>query len=133
MKGLDTNVLARYLLADEPEQTRAAQGLIEGAEARGEVLYLCTIVLCELVWVLRSAPYHLDRPAIASVLETLLDTGTFEIQDRELARRALADFREGRADFSDYLLGWVHRKAGCEETVTFDRKLRGKEGFSLLA
>ena len=44
-----------------------------------------------------------------------------------------ADFRPGRADFADYLLGWQSLSAGCADTVTFDRKLNGAAGFALLA
>jgi predicted nucleic-acid-binding protein len=133
MRGLDTNVLARYVLADDLEQARTARDLIEGAEEQGDLLYISVIALCELVWVLRSAPHRLDRSAIAEVLQILLDTSTFEVQDRDLVRRALAEFRDGSADFPDYLLGWVNQRAGCQDTVTFDRKLRGAPGFSWLA
>ena len=132
MRGLDTNVLARYVLADDSEQTRIARDQIEGAEEGGTFLYINVIVLCELVWVLRSAPHRLDRSAIAQIVQILLDTSTFEIQDRDLVRRALAEFRDGSADFPDYLLGWVNQKAGCQDTVTFDRKLREAPGFSWL-
>jgi len=35
-------------------------------------------------------------------------------------------------DFADYVIGSTHRAAGCDETVTFDRQLRGTAGFRLL-
>jgi predicted nucleic-acid-binding protein len=132
MRGLDTSVLARYVLADDPEQTPVARDLIEGAEDQGHFLHVSVIALCELVWVLRSPPHRLDRSAIAEIVQSLLDTSTFEIQDRDLVRRALEEFRDGSADFPDYLLGWENRKAGCQDTVTFDRKLRRSTGFSWL-
>lgn len=39
----------------------------------------------------------------------------------------------GRADFADYLVGWQNWKAGCRDTLTFDRKMRAQEGFLVLS
>ena len=133
MRGLDTNVLVRYLTADDPVQTPLARALLEEAEERNERFHISTVVLCELIWTLRGQPYRLDRRAIADVLEGILETGLFEVQERDLVRRSLADYRQGKADFPDYLLGWQNRQAGCGETVTFDRNLAEDEGFSLLS
>ena len=132
MRGLDTNVLVRYLTADDPVQTPLARALLEGAEERNERFHISTVVLCELSWTLRGQPYRLNRMAIADLLERLLETGLFEVQERDLVRRSVVDYREGKADFPDYLLGWQNRQAGCGETVTFDRNLAEAQGFSLL-
>lgn len=131
MRGVDTNVLLRYLAQDDPEHSRIASNLIEGAENDDERLYVTTIVLCELIWSLRST-YRVQRAGIVSILEELLSAAVFEIQERDLVRRAVEDFRQGPADFSDYLIGWQNRKAGCVDTVTFDRGLRAADGFSVL-
>ena len=112
MNGLDTNVLVRYVTADDPEQAEAARAVIEGAERRGERLFVSGIVLCELVWVLRGGAYGYGKEAIAGALSGLLDSPVFEVQQRNLVRRALASYRDGHADFADYLLGLVHQDAG---------------------
>lgn len=132
MRGLDTNVLMRYLTADDPVQSPRAASLLEAAEEAGERFYISQIALCELSWTLRGRPYKLDRAGIASVVQQILDTRLFEVQSRDLVRRALEDYRQGPADFSDYLLGWQSRDAGCETTFTFDHALVGEPGFSLL-
>ncbi len=132
MRGLDTNVLVRYITADDAEQTQRAKEIIERAEDNGERLYVNTIVLCELCWTLRGKQYEYDRPSIAAVIELILDTAVFEIQNRDTVQRAMVDYRLGKADFSDYLIGYQNRALGCEDTVTFDRKLRHHEGFDLL-
>jgi predicted nucleic-acid-binding protein len=125
-------VLLRYLAADDPQQARLAKALVEEAKLQGERLYVSTVALCELVWVLRSAPYSLGREAMASMLQHLLATPLFEIQSRDLVRRAVGDYQSGKADFADYLLGWLNREAGCRDTATFDRKLRKTAGFAFL-
>lgn len=132
MKGLDTNVLVRYVTADDPEQTPVAKAAIEGAEARGERLFLSAVVLCELVWVLAGRTYRYPRSSVLEVLDEILESPTFQVQDRSLVREAVASFREGPADFADYLLGRIHRNAGCDETWTFETRLKEAEGFTVL-
>ena len=133
MRGLDTNILLRALAADDPAQSDRVGALFAAAELAGERFFVSIIALCELTWTLRGRPYGLDRDAIAAVVERILCTSLLEVQDRDLVRRALADFHAGRADLADYLLGWQSLAAGCADTVTFDRRLDGEAGFSLLA
>lgn len=131
MRGLDTNVLVRYLTRDDPAQFRRAAALISELDAAEEPVRLDEIVLCELTWVLQSG-YGLARTAVADSLAALLETAQFVIDDRDTVRAAVALFRTGPGDFSDYLLGLRNRNAGCADTATFDRKLRAAEGFRLL-
>ena len=131
MIGLDTNVLVRYLTQDDPGQTRRANALINDALDRDDRCAISIVVLCEVVWVLRDA-YRLDRATIASTIERVLDTAEFVIEERDVARRALADYRRGPGDYADYVIGWQNRQAGCGETATFDRALRGNDLFRVL-
>jgi len=52
--------------------------------------------------------------------------------DKDLARHALADNRQGPGDFADYLIGWRNREAGCSETLTFDQALKRNDLFRLV-
>jgi predicted nucleic-acid-binding protein len=125
--GLDTNVLLRYLLRDDPAQARRAARELE----RDERFLIGSVVLCEVVWVLESC-YGFSRAEIGLTLEKILSTAQFEIEDKDLAQGALGDFRGSAADFSDCLIGRRNRAVGATETVTFDNSLRGLEGFRLL-
>ena len=131
MRGLDTNVLVRYLTQDDPAQSRRANAMIAETVAQRDQCSINTIVCCELVWVLRDA-YGLDRDTVAMALERILDTAQFLVEDKEAVRRALDDYRDGPGDFSDYLIGWRNRHAGCSDTVTFDRALRKSGLFTVL-
>ncbi len=131
MRGLDTNILVRYLTQDDPDQSRQANALIANALGSGQRLYLGQIVLCELVWVLRGA-YDLPKSTVVATLDKLLDTAEFEIEAKDHVRRALADYSAGAGGFADYLIGHVHRSAGCEQTATFDRKLRDSPLFEVI-
>lgn len=131
IRGLDTNVAVRYLAQDDPAQARKANAVIEATLASGGSCYLSAIVLCEIAWVLRGA-YGFDKKTILLTLDRILDTAGFLIEDRDLARQALEEFRSGPGDFSDHLLGVRNREAGCEKTVTFDRSLKGNASFDVL-
>jgi predicted nucleic-acid-binding protein len=133
VRGLDTNILLRFLTADDPVQTQQFDSLFAAADQAGERFFISAIALCALSWTLRGRPYHLDRDQIVAGVERIFGTGIFEIQHRDLVRRALGDYRGGHADFADYLLGQECREAGCADTVTFGRKLSQAAGFSLLA
>jgi predicted nucleic-acid-binding protein len=131
MRGLDTNVLVRYLTEDDPEQSRKAGKVLEETAAKGERCFLGSVVLCELVWVLEG-PYDLKKKDVVLALEKLLGTVEFSIEEMDLVRRALDDYRLGPGDFADYLIGWRNRKSGCRETVTFDAHLKGCDRFRVL-
>jgi len=126
--GLDTNVLVRYLVEDDEEQTERAAALIEGAADRGEKLFLGHIVLCELTWVLAVA-YRRSREEIVHALVAILRTAQFVVEDPDLAHRAVGRFEEGRADFADYVLAERASGAGCERVATFDEELLHEDTF----
>jgi len=69
--GLDRNVLIRYLTRDDEEQWQIANNLINEAVETNETFFINNIVLCELVWVLRSR-YKLSRSNSIETLEKLL-------------------------------------------------------------
>lgn len=127
MTGLDTSVLVRYLVRDDPAQAARAERALEG----GERFVIDGVVLCELVWVLESG-YGFGRDDVTMTLERILATAQFEIDGKDLVLGALDDFRRSRADFADCLIGRRHRAAGAAETLTFDRSLRDLAGFRLL-
>lgn len=131
MIGLDTNVLVRFLVADDRDQAARATALLGHVQQAEESAYLTGIVLCELVWVLDRG-YGYAKPVIGDTLERILLTSQFEVEDRDGVWRALEAYRGGRGDFADYLIGERNRAAGCSRTATFDRALDGASGFELL-
>ncbi len=131
MTGLDTNVLVRYIVQDDPRQSAKATEIIEAAARRDEELFIGPIVLCEMIWVLESA-YEFPRGQIGDVVQQMLETERLEIEPRDLTWQALDDYRSTSADFADCLLGRMNQSAGCHTTVTFDRALKGLEAFRVL-
>lgn len=128
MIGVDTNLLVRYLTKDDEQQWQSATSILQS----GETCFIPNIVLCELVWVLRGKPYQYPKADILSTLEAMLQTPVFEYENRPLVYQALQRTKQGKADFSDYLIGAICQQAGCEQTATFDRKLKTESGFYLI-
>ena len=94
MIGIDTCVLVRYLVQDDPSQSREATAVIEGAEAADERIFLSSPVLCELAWVL-SRIYRITRPEIVHVMETLLHQRLFVFENKDcVAQIGRASCRE---------------------------------------
>ena len=80
MKGLHTNVLVRYLTADDARQTPLAEQVLEQTVQTGQPLFVPMVVLCELTWVL-SKSYGQSRAQITAVLQRILETEVFVVED----------------------------------------------------
>jgi len=70
--------------------------------------------------VLRDA-YGLDRRAMTDALERILETAQFQVEERDLVRHAVDDYRTGPGDFADYVIGRRNQGAGCSDTAAFSR------------
>lgn len=121
MIGLDTNVVLRYLLQDDPAQTRLANRIFEQQLSAANPGFLNLATVLEIVWVLRSV---LGRTPIqiAAHLETILSRTTLEVQNAEEVYEAAFALKRGTGEFEDALIGALNAWAGCSSTVTFDRK-----------
>jgi predicted nucleic-acid-binding protein len=126
--ALDTNVLVRFLVEDDPRQSKAATALIGRAIARNEPLFISDVVLCELVWVLAGS-YDVRRERIVATLRDLLRARHLRFATAEVLRRAVESYAESKGDFADYLIREHGRAAGCSAVATFDRALLRDEGF----
>ncbi len=131
MRGLDTNVLIRYLVQDDPDQATVAVQAIETGADRNERFLIQPVVLCEAVWVLDSVYGH-TREEIVQALNMILRTVQFEIADKDTVWQAFGDYQSGKADFSDYLIGRANTHQGASPTLTFDRSLKDSRLYHIL-
>jgi predicted nucleic-acid-binding protein len=90
MIGLDTNVLVRYTMQDDPKQSAKAGKLIDALDGTNRgFIYLVSVV--ETVWVLSSC-YDLNREQVAQALATMLRTKQFACLRQQQSRfRGLSD------------------------------------------
>ncbi|UCJ11582.1 MAG: type II toxin-antitoxin system VapC family toxin [Phormidium sp. PBR-2020] len=122
MKGLDTNVIVRFLVRDDEAQWLQADQYINKALENHQLCLINNIVLCEVVWVLRSR-YKISRDQLITILESLLNTNIFRFENPDDIAWAIHQMKSGNADFSDYLIVRLNQRSGCDETSSFDVKL----------
>lgn len=131
MIGIDTNVLVRILVRDHDEQVRVAERFIATHCSSEDPGHVSRIVIAETAWVLKDF-YGYARPQIANAIRSVLDVSELEIESADAVDAAVADYENSSAGFTDCLLARTNGAAGCEYTVTFDRKAAKLPGFELL-
>ena len=128
MIGLDTNVLVRYATQDDGHQSAAAEKLI-GALTPESPGFVSVIALVESVWVLRRL-YDADQGSINTFVKHLLSARELVIENADAVRRALVS-THGSAEFTDALISQSALAAGCDYTVTFDKRAARVDGMRL--
>ena len=119
MIGIDTNVLVRYATQDDPDQSALADDAISGF-TESNPGFVGAITLAESVWVLRRV-YRVDSQAVATFVSFLLDAREIVLEHPAAVRRSLAA-TSGDERFTDCLIAEIGADAGCEHTLTFDRR-----------
>jgi predicted nucleic-acid-binding protein len=130
MVGLDTNVLVRFLVADDQRQFEKARRLIRNEASIGDPVLISQLVLLECEWVLRSR-YGSAKDDILGAFSGLLDSTEVRVEDEACVEEALYVWKESGAEFADCLIGARYRALGCRSTVSFDAKAAKLPGFFL--
>ena len=97
MIGLDTNVLVRFLTADDPAQFAAVRDLVDGHRDEPAAFYVDDLILVETYWVL-ARRYALERSDILAALDALATNLSYAFDDRNRLRAAIRLARERGAD-----------------------------------
>ena len=125
MRAADTNIVVRLLARDDAKQVAAAEGFIKSGA------WVSLLVLQESLWVLERA-YGLDRRALATVVELLLEHESLVLEGPSVVRDALVEFgRPGRVGFSDCLILASARAQGHLPLGTFDKRFAKLEDVEL--
>lgn len=130
MIGIDTNILLRFVLADDAGQFAAAQVFF--AE-RNETTpaYVSLLVTVEVILNLGTRGY--GKAEIATAFRNLLDADGLVFEDEDFLDLLFDEKRTITADFSNHIIAHLAEKAGCSSTVTFDRKAaKNVPGMELL-
>lgn len=119
MNAIDSNVLLRYLLHDDPGQSRKARRAI----AREPVLVV-DVVLAETLWVLSGGRYRATKEDLIKVINALFEDRQIRFERPQVVWQAFWDYQSSDADFQDAL---IMRKAHQEIADRGD-----DDGFSFL-
>ena len=89
MIAVDTNVLLRYLLHDDPAQAALADRVFGGVEN----VLITDVVLAEAVWTLVGRKYSLSSQGLVGVLERLFSEPNVRFEEDQVVWRALQAYR----------------------------------------
>ena len=113
--AVDTTVLVRAVLRDDPKQARAAAKVLTDAA----LIAVALPCLCELVWVLLRV-YGFQPTDVATAIRALLAAGNVAV-NRPAAEAGLAVLEAG-GDFADGVIAYESHWLGGETFVSFDKK-----------
>jgi len=88
--AIDTNVLLRYLLQDDNEQSKKATKLIAGSSK----VLITDVVLTEAIWTLKGKKYKVSKEQILLVLNQLFKEPDICFEDGQTIWRALNVYRQ---------------------------------------
>lgn len=113
--GVDTNILVRLVVGDDPVQQAIAAETLE----RAELVAISTHVFCEFAWVLDRI-YRVDKPDLSNAIRRILDMRNV-VASRPMIEAGLAVLDAG-GDFADGVIAFDSRWLGADTFVSFDRK-----------
>ena len=115
MIGLDTNVLLRFLVQDDPAQSSKATEVIERRLSIEDPGFVSLVCVLEIVWVLGTL-YKRSRTQIADHIEMILAADSLEVQNEQEVYQAVIALRNGSGSFEDALIGALGAWKGCSAT-----------------
>jgi predicted nucleic-acid-binding protein len=118
--ALDTNVLARWILLDDDDQTPIARRLL------AEPCWLSWTVLLETAWLLASRA-KLARSQIAEILDTVIAMPTVHVDRRDNLHWALERYRAG-GDIADMF--HIASSGPVSAFISFEKHMARKAGPS---
>ena len=128
MIAVDSNILLRYLVEDEPDQASLAIDLIENTLTAAEPAFVGLTVIVEVALVLKRR-YRMSAREIGEIVKRLISAPQFVVEQAALIERVIS---YGHADIADAIVHEAGKVAGCARTLTFDRAFARIEGVELL-
>ena len=112
---VDTNLLVRIIVDDEPKQVKIAKEIL-----KKDQVYIPKTVFLELGWILESV-YNLEKHKILMALNALLEPENIVVEDMPQIRQSLQWYANGM-QFAD-ALHLSTAFGSVNEFATFDKKL----------
>lgn len=121
MKGIDTNILVRFLVGDDKAQTDKVYTIFKKAETDRQKLFVPFVVVVELIWVLESV-YQINRTDIVDSINALLSMSILKFEHHLTLQQWVSAAQTSKHDFADLLIAICARDQGCESVMTFDKR-----------
>ncbi|MDD4273751.1 MAG: PIN domain-containing protein [Desulfobacter postgatei] len=131
MKGIDTNILVRFLVGDDHDQAKIVYNLFKEVELNKNELFVPLLVVLELLWVLESA-YNIERNNIIDSISDLILMPILKFEHLEAVQKFIIAAKNSKYDLSDLLIAHTASSYGCETVFTFDKKASKYSLFELI-
>ena len=131
MVGVDTNILVRFLVGDDEKQANKVYKLFKSIEDDKDELFVPTLVILELIWVLESV-YEIARSDILDSVSQLILMPIFKFENLTIIQKFIFEAQKSKFDLSDLLIAHSANINGCEVILTFDKKASKYKYFDLL-
>ena len=131
MKGIDTNILIRFLVGDDEKQAEKVYNIFKKTELDKNELFVPLLVMLELIWALESV-YQIPRTKILDSISELLLMPIFKFEHQSALQQFTNACRGNNYDLSDLLIAHSAKTQGCEAVLTFDKKASKFQSFELV-
>ena len=131
MKGIDTNILVRFLVGDDEKQAKKVYVMFKKAETEKKELFVPVLVVLELIWVLESA-YGISRSEILDSIDSLLLMPIFKFENLTTVQNFILSASKNKFDLSDLLIAHSANTHNCETVLTFDKRASKFKLFELV-
>ena len=131
MKGVDTNILVRFLVGDDSDQAQVVYNLFKKIELNKTELFVSLLVVLELLWVLESV-YQIERNSIIDSLADLILMPILKFENIEAIQKFIIAAQNSKYDLSDLLIVHASNSYDCEAVFTFDKKASKYSLFELI-
>jgi predicted nucleic-acid-binding protein len=130
--GIDTNILLRWLIA--PDEWDIGSSKAEAAVVAKTILaddadfFVNPIVVAETTWILEQK-LKVGRAVVCEVVDRLLYSANVTVGEANAVNAARQVYAKSNIGFADCLISSINREAGCDHTLTFDKKASRQAGF----
>lgn len=130
MKGIDTNILVRFLVGDDELQAKKVYNMFKKVEQNKDELFVPLLVMLELILVLESV-YEIPKKEILDSISDLLLMPIFKFEHQPSLQQLVNDEQAGKYELSDLLIAYSAKEQGCQSVITFDKKASKSDLFEL--
>ncbi len=120
IKGLDANILLRFLTNDVPEQAERCEKLLEEVQDGNVLVFLADITLADVVWTLEKY-YKLPREDIRLAVTRIIGLKGLQFSSKSQVLVALDYYVEKNVDWTDSFMAAQLISRGIKEIYTYDK------------
>ena len=120
LKGLDANIILRFLTNDIPAQAERCEKLFEKLQDGTVSVFLADITLADVIWVLEKY-YKLPKDEIRQAMRRIIELKGLQCTNKSQALAALDYYVEKNIDWTDAFMATQLIAKGMQELYAVDK------------